>query len=80
MKLNEYRKKVECFDHLTDDKKIEEVEEMVSFPINSTLILKIPQFWKNIAFSPPLYGADMAGTLFESDTPWDLRDLPGVLK
>jgi jumonji domain-containing protein 2 len=65
MKLPEYRKKVECFDHLTDDKEIEEVEEM---------------FWKNIAFSPPLYGADMAGTLFEPGTPWDLRDLPGVLK
>jgi len=65
MKLAEYRKKVECFDHLTDEKEIEEVEEM---------------FWKNIAFSPPLYGADMAGTLFEPGTPWDLRDLPGVLK
>jgi len=65
MKLNDYRKKVECFDHLTDEKEIEEVEEM---------------FWKSIAFSPPLYGADMAGTLFEPNTPWDLRDLPGVLK
>lgn len=29
MKLNDYRKKVDCFDSLTDNKSIEEVEEMV---------------------------------------------------
>jgi hypothetical protein len=28
MKLSEYRKKVECFDHFVDDKKIEEVEDL----------------------------------------------------
>jgi jumonji domain-containing protein 2 len=65
MKLNEYRKKVECFDSLTNNKQIEEVEEM---------------FWKNIAFSPPLYGADMMGTLFDPGVTWNLNELPGVLR
>jgi len=65
MKVNEYRKKVECFDTVVDNKSTEEIEEM---------------FWKSIAFSPPLYGADMAGTLFEEGTTWNLGDLPGVLK
>jgi len=35
MKLNDYRKKVECFDHLTDEKEIEEVEEMVTILENT---------------------------------------------
>jgi len=38
-------------------------------------------FWKNINFSPPLYGADIAGTtLFDKGVAWGLNELPGVLK
>mmetsp|Transcript_28652 Transcript_28652/g.25620 ORF Transcript_28652/g.25620 Transcript_28652/m.25620 type:complete len:466 (+) Transcript_28652:232-1629(+) len=65
LKLNEYIKKVKPFDKNTDNKSIEEVEQL---------------FWKNIAFSPPLYGADMGGSAFDHETPWNMNDLPGVLK
>jgi len=30
MKLNDYKKKVEAFDNITEGKKIEEVEELVN--------------------------------------------------
>lgn len=65
MKINEYRKKVESNDQITENKTIEEVEE---------------KFLKSLAFSPPLYGADMPGNLFDENTTWNLKDLPGVLK
>jgi len=66
MKLNDYRKKVERFDNITDGKSVEEVEEM---------------FWKNLAFSPPLYGADIGGTtLFDDGVAWNLNSLPGILQ
>lgn len=38
------------FDKITDRLKPEEVEEM---------------FWKNIVFSPPIYGADLLNTLMD---------------
>jgi len=66
MKLNDYKKKVERFDNITDGKSVEEVEEM---------------FWKNLAFSPPLYGADIGGTtLFDDGVSWNLNKLPGILQ
>jgi len=65
LRIKEYRKKVEMFDDYTDNKSVEEVEEL---------------FWKNINFSPPLYGADMKGSLFDDNVPWDLKSLPGLLK
>ena len=40
------------------------------------------QFWKNIAFSPPLYGADLLNTLMEDSSAgsWNLNNLDSVLK
>jgi len=64
MRVQDYRRKIESFDHLTDGKSVEAVEEM---------------FWKNIGFSPPLYGADIRGSLFDDNIPWDLKNLPGLL-
>jgi len=65
MRVHDYRKKVSDTDHFTDGKKNEEVEEM---------------FWGNVAFSSPLYGADIKGSIMDKNIPWDLKDLPGVLK
>ena len=37
-------------------------------------------FWKNICFSPPLYGADCPGSLFDEDLEgWNLRRLDSLL-
>jgi len=32
-------------------------------------------FWKNISFSPPLYGADIKGTLMDKGIQWNLTEL-----
>ncbi|KAJ2358186.1 hypothetical protein GGF43_000990, partial [Coemansia sp. RSA 2618] len=40
-------------------------------------------YWKNMAFQPPMYGADVLGTLFPdcADFPvWNIRNLPGLLR
>jgi len=43
MSLLDYRKKSQETDHVTDNLKANEIEDL---------------FWKNISFSAPLYGAD----------------------
>lgn len=50
MPMKEYIKKAQSFNHITDGKKMEEIESI---------------YWKNISFSPPLYGADVRGSLFD---------------
>jgi jumonji domain-containing protein 2 len=62
--LSEYRKKVLCFNDITDQKSIEEVEDL---------------FWKNISFSPPLYGADIKGSIMDPGVQWNLGELDSVL-
>ncbi|KAJ2328684.1 hypothetical protein IWW51_001055 [Coemansia sp. RSA 2702] len=40
-------------------------------------------YWKNLLFQPPMYGADVLGTLFppEREFPtWNIRSLPGLLR
>ncbi|KAJ2746843.1 hypothetical protein GGI20_000996 [Coemansia sp. BCRC 34301] len=40
-------------------------------------------YWKNLLFQPPMYGADVLGSLFpsEADFPtWNIRRLPGLLR
>ena len=38
-------------------------------------------FWKNIRFNPPLYGADMQGTLLDPELKhWNLQHLDSMLK
>jgi jumonji domain-containing protein 2 len=64
MRVHDYKKKVDVFDDTTTNKSVEEVEDA---------------FWRTIAFSPPLYGADIKGSLFDENVPWDLKNLPGVL-
>jgi hypothetical protein len=37
-------------------------------------------YWKTLTYAPPLYGADMLGTLFSEDTEeWNLNKLPNLL-
>lgn len=39
------------------------------------------QFWKNVTFSAPLYGADLLNTLMdENSKSWNLNNLDSVLK
>ncbi|MEQ2182313.1 Lysine-specific demethylase 4A [Goodea atripinnis] len=38
------------------------------------------KFWKNLTFNPPLYGADVSGTLFDSDvSEWNMAHLNTIL-
>uniref|UniRef100_A0A1A8LHS6 [histone H3]-trimethyl-L-lysine(9) demethylase n=2 Tax=Nothobranchius pienaari TaxID=704102 RepID=A0A1A8LHS6_9TELE len=38
------------------------------------------KFWKNLTFNPPLYGADVSGTLFDPDvTEWNISCLNTIL-
>jgi len=38
------------------------------------------KYWKNVAFNPPIYGADISGTLFDSDQDvWNLNNLGTIL-
>lgn len=60
----DYKKKVSCFDVIIHDKKIDEIEAL---------------FWKNITFSPPLYGADIKGTLMNTPDEWNLSKLNSLL-
>jgi hypothetical protein len=37
-------------------------------------------YWKTLTYAPPLYGADLMGTLFHEDTAlWNLNKLPNLL-
>ncbi|KAI9467707.1 the Rph1 catalytic core with A-Ketoglutarate, partial [Coemansia mojavensis] len=40
-------------------------------------------YWKNMLFQPPMYGADVLGTLFppyDEFPAWNIRNLPGLLR
>ncbi|XP_005815247.1 lysine-specific demethylase 4A isoform X1 [Xiphophorus maculatus] len=38
------------------------------------------KFWKNLTFNPPLYGADVSGTLFDPDvSEWNMANLNTIL-
>ncbi|KRX04850.1 hypothetical protein PPERSA_06484 [Pseudocohnilembus persalinus] len=65
MQMKDYIKKSQHFDKITKDKKPEDLEQL---------------FWKNISFSPPLYGADFQYTLFDKEVCWNTSDLQDLLK
>lgn len=53
--------------------------------IDKTLQSKTPLqletlFWKSLAFSPPLYGADIKMSLMDVDSSWNLNNLESVLE
>lgn len=64
--LKEYKYKMGVFDKITDGLTADQVESM---------------FWKNIVFSPPLYGADLLNTLMDEKAgPWNLNCLDSIMK
>lgn len=68
MTLEEYQIKTGVFDKITKDLSADEVEQMV--------LHILFQFWKNIVFSPPLYGADLLNTLMDDKAAqWNLGNL-----
>eukprot|EP01015_Nassula_variabilis_P037567 TRINITY_DN9970_c0_g1_i3.p1 TRINITY_DN9970_c0_g1~~TRINITY_DN9970_c0_g1_i3.p1 ORF type:complete len:332 (+),score=49.32 TRINITY_DN9970_c0_g1_i3:65-1060(+) len=64
MLAKEYRNRTISMDKFAEGKTVEEIEDI---------------FWKNVTFSPPLYGADMVGSLFEDGVDWNLRELNTIL-
>ena len=72
MSYEEFKVKAEELDKIVKNMSVEETEE--------TVIFYSIQFWKNIAFSPPLYGADLLNSLMEPCSgAWDLKNLQSVL-
>ncbi len=72
MSFKEYKTKLGLFDKITEGLSTDEIEAMVT--------MKLWQFWKNIVFSPPLYGADLLNTLMDDTAgSWNLNKLDSVL-
>lgn len=61
--IAEYKRKVQSCDYGRRG-PLEKVEE---------------DFWKNLSFSPPLYGADLRLSLMDCDSSWNLQRLKSVL-
>lgn len=72
MPYREYRKKSIQHEPNFQGKEVKDIEDTVS----NTLM----QFWKSVAFSPPLYGADIQTALMESCAgAWNLAKLNSLL-
>ena len=59
-------------DAMAEGKDTEKIEKMVH-RCNG-------KYWKSLSFDPPLYGADVMGSLFEAGVPWNLAQLGGILE
>jgi len=64
MKLLDYKKKAEKFDVELEHSNVEKIEE---------------KFWRSLSFNPPIYGADVKGSLFDEKVPWNLKELSTIL-
>ena len=64
MKLLDYKKRAEKFDQDHDNLTIEKIEE---------------KFWRSLSFNPPIYGADVKGSLFDEKIPWNQNELHTIL-
>ena len=64
MKLHDYKKRAEKFDQDHGDANMEKVEE---------------KFWRSLSFNPPIYGADVKGSLFDKGVSWNLNELNTIL-
>ena len=52
------------FDKITKGKNVNEIEKL---------------FWKSLFNNSPLYGADVAGSLFDKNVPWNLAEIKTIL-
>ena len=81
--LSRFKKQAQEFNKLIEGKSNEEVERLVrtscSF-IQDSLTFVYKQFWKTLKHSAPVYGADVQGSLFDHDVPWNLAELDSILK
>lgn len=65
LSMKDYCKRSQQFKSISEGKSVEQMEEL---------------FYKNISFSPPLYGADSRDSLFQDCCKtWDLRNLKCLL-
>lgn len=64
MKLLDYKKRAEKFDQNHDQLSVKKIEE---------------KFWRSLSFNPPIYGADVKGSLFDKGIPWNLNELDTIL-
>lgn len=72
MHFSEFKQKSQELDKITDGLPTNEIEEMVYYII--------VQFWKNVTFSAPLYGADLLNSLMDSSSKgWNLNNLNSLL-
>ena len=58
--------------------KTRQWKERLHFKLNKLYSVTY-KFWKNIAFSPPLYGADNAVTIMNTKSPWNLSHINSTL-
>lgn len=52
------------FQKITQGKSVPEIEKL---------------FWKSLFNNSPLYGADVAGSLFDKNIPWNLQEIQTIL-
>lgn len=52
------------FQKITNGKSVKEIEKL---------------FWKSLFNNSPLYGADVAGSLFDKSIPWNLQEIKTIL-
>ena len=64
MNLSVYHKKAVENNYMSENKSNDQIEDI---------------FWRNAAFSPPLYGADIKDTFFDKGVLWNMNDLNSVL-
>jgi [histone H3]-trimethyl-L-lysine9/36 demethylase len=64
MRVADYRKKVIQQDVPAETLESDKVEK---------------DYWRSLNFNPPLYGSDVKGSLFETDSTWNLNQLKGLL-
>jgi len=58
--LERFRKQAQEFDKLIESKTEEDIERL---------------FWKTLKHSAPVYGADISGSLFDPNVPWNLSEI-----
>jgi jumonji domain-containing protein 2 len=62
--VERFKKMVIDLDKLTDGKSDLEIESL---------------FWKTLKHSAPIYGADVLGTIFDKNVPWNLSEIESLL-
>ena len=62
-------------ERITDGKNVPQTEKLVSESLLNQL-----KFWRSLMNNSPLYGADVAGSLFDKGVAWNLVEIQTLLK